>query len=59
MFFLFFFKVGDNLALSTRNLRGVHLLTAQQANCLDIIKCRHLVLTREAVSLLAARLHAN
>ncbi len=55
----FFFKVGDNLALSARNLRGVHLLTAQQANCLDVVKCGHLVLTLEAVSLLAARLRAN
>lgn len=49
-------EVDGNLALATRNLPGIDLLPTQGANVYDILRCDVLVLTKDAVEGLEARL---
>lgn len=49
-------EVDQNLALATRNIVGVDVLPSQGANVYDILRRDTLVLTKEAVKLLEARL---
>ena len=49
-------ELDANFALAARNLKGIDVLPQQGANVYDILRCDTLVLTKEAVKQLEARL---
>ena len=49
-------ELDPNFALAARNLKGIDVLPQQGANVYDILRCDTLVLTKEAVKQLEARL---
>jgi large subunit ribosomal protein L4 len=49
-------SVGENARLSARNLQEVTVLPAEGLNVMDVLRRRNLVLTKDAVEALAARL---
>ncbi|MCP4395534.1 MAG: 50S ribosomal protein L4 [Alphaproteobacteria bacterium] len=48
-------EVDENLALASRNLHTIDILPVQGANVYDMLRAEKLVLTKEAVKLLEAR----
>ncbi len=49
-------KVTTDLARASRNIQSLELATAAKLNVYEIIQCKHLIITKEALAVLEARI---